>query len=361
MCLCYGIFGNSGTIAEITGNTASVEFNRPPQYKNIKSAVMGDASTIYCVERADKYGWTLDVNKGDNARYIYIDFEDEFLSEINDGTAVDIEVEYFDADNAMFTLSYDAQEDASRDAEIIYLGISNTWKTHTFSLNDAYFGGRLNGHDLRIGIHSDDMGKAKQSVIISKVTVTKYQAKNPVSIKTTSEETGNIFGNGEKIKFKNTYKSFRDEDTELLAEYRAVKKNGDVVWSKNDTITVKARETLEVTIELEITEYELYYLETVIQNDSLNINTENKVPFSFVNTDPNGIKNERFGTNVHHLFGRDPYKENKAILKANISSIREGVYWEHFEDLQGVYSFEGDVEERIFDAARKAGLKSAYQ
>ncbi len=81
-----------------------------------------------------------------------------FYFEVSDGFAFDgnrpekaITVEYWDAGSGTLTLQYDSSGSAYRDGGTVALTGTNTWKSHTFRVSDAYFGNRQNqGADFRI-------------------------------------------------------------------------------------------------------------------------------------------------------------------------------------------------------------------
>jgi len=112
------------------------------------------------------------VFNGTPGRYIYFDVDDDFL--FAQETHLRVTVEYFDTSDFSFSLNYDST-DASADVERAYkpasldvwLTNSGQWKTATFDLPDAYFGGGQHfGTDFRISCGDNDL-------YINTVTVTK--------------------------------------------------------------------------------------------------------------------------------------------------------------------------------------------
>jgi hypothetical protein len=78
------------------------------------------------VTRDGKKGWECPANIGSMSMNI----SDKFLSDIDDGTEVDIEIEYYDQNKVNFYMVYDGEEDTETYESIIYVGNSNTWKKH---------------------------------------------------------------------------------------------------------------------------------------------------------------------------------------------------------------------------------------
>ncbi|MEM7048354.1 MAG: hypothetical protein AAF604_01790 [Acidobacteriota bacterium] len=83
-------------------------------------------------------------------RYMYFRVDDSFALRGSRPT-VDIEVTYFDNATGIIFLQYDGSGGAYSNGGIVSMTGTNTWKTHTFTVNDAYFGNRQNrGSDFRV-------------------------------------------------------------------------------------------------------------------------------------------------------------------------------------------------------------------
>jgi hypothetical protein len=112
------------------------------------------------------------VTNGSQSRYIYFQADHAFLEARR--AQVVITVEYFDqgtGSEAWFNINYDSPgsdiESYYRNTRYIWLTNSGQWKTASFDLPDAYFGGRQNdGADFRISTSDRDL-------FVNTVTVTK--------------------------------------------------------------------------------------------------------------------------------------------------------------------------------------------
>jgi len=112
------------------------------------------------------------VANGTRGRFVYFAVDSAFLEARR--AQVVITVEYFDqgtGSEAWFNISYDSPgsdvESYYRNTRNIWLTNSGQWKTASFDLPDAYFGGRQNdGADFRISTSDRDL-------FINTVTVTK--------------------------------------------------------------------------------------------------------------------------------------------------------------------------------------------
>lgn len=95
-------------------------------------------------------------------RYLYLWVHNDFIFARE--TAVTVEVDYLDAGNGRFGLEHDSSdtdwpfEGAYKPSPPIWLSDSGEWRTATFTLPDAYFGGRQNGRaDLRLFSDNSDL------------------------------------------------------------------------------------------------------------------------------------------------------------------------------------------------------------
>ena len=82
--------------------------------------------------------------------FFYFTVSDSFAFRGNNPD-VDITVRYYDTGTGSLELQYDAAESPYKSGGSVALTATNTWKTHTFQVTDAYFGNRQNsGADFRI-------------------------------------------------------------------------------------------------------------------------------------------------------------------------------------------------------------------
>ncbi|RAU92161.1 sugar-binding protein [Paenibacillus sp. YN15] len=114
------------------------------------SAWAGDSPGSTTETVAGKSG--LKTNPAVGASYIYFNVDNNFI--YGGGNTVNITIEYFDnveSANSTFGFSYDSMTSAwDYNVPKTLLTGSNTWKTVTYTLNDANFANRENGADFRI-------------------------------------------------------------------------------------------------------------------------------------------------------------------------------------------------------------------
>jgi formylglycine-generating enzyme required for sulfatase activity len=93
---------------------------------------------------------------GSRGRYIYFYVDNDFL--FSQQARIRITVEYYDQGDFDFALHYDSMEDCFKAIDPILLENSGQWKTATFDLPDARFGGcQHNQFDFRIGAPDRDL------------------------------------------------------------------------------------------------------------------------------------------------------------------------------------------------------------
>ncbi len=121
------------------------------------SRTLGDRGTIYADHSTDPPSY-----------YIYFDVNDQFHhAESGD---LWVTVEYFDgASGNGWTLQYDGVNSPYTVSPAVQLEGTGQWKTHTFHLQDAYFGGRQNqGADFRLADGSLQYANSYGRIWISK-------------------------------------------------------------------------------------------------------------------------------------------------------------------------------------------------
>lgn len=338
------------------------------------SAVFGESSTFkglnayFGTDGRDPYiskdpaGWVLRFRSGDF--YIHIDVDDNILYGL-EGEAVEIEVDYYDKGNGVFTITYDGYEKNETDAEFVDLTNTGEWKTHTFFIQDALFTNRLNGDsDFRIAVSSKFLKSANSSdgrdnIIFGAVRVKKAEVKTPVHMNISSEALGNIFFEGEKARMTVDYTNKCDEEYKLSALVQAVDINNVVHWENNEELTFAPKEKKSVTYEFDIDKFNLYWLRVTLTDDEESVFCINDAEFYYVTTNHGTRLNYDVGTTSHaetYLKCGDYTKVLPLIQKAGYGRDRLPINW------ISVYSGSGDyaVPQYFIDVmelTQKLGLK----
>ena len=334
--LSISIFINTFvSVSSAENNIAFADLGSQDKYTGIANVKMENDAVVNVVERGNSRGWLLSAN----AKAMYLDFADDFLSNLDDGTEVSVDIEYFDQDDGHFVLLYDGLNSERELSDLVIVENTNRWKTCSFTIDDGYFGGRLDGHDMKISIKEAETDNITSAdVVIGKITVHKYPQKNPVRAVITTEEPGNVFGNNDELKIKVAYHNFSNELMRPCVLLEVVKSNGDVLWSKSDNIEIGAKSDVEKEYEMELSEYSVYDFKITITGE--NFHSQTARTFSFINSDPDGIQNSDFQYNVHYAWEGYSKELPEILLKGNVGGVREHIMWSEYEKPKGVFTLD---------------------
>ena len=338
---------------------ASATFGSKLILNGISDARMGTSTEITVSNQGSRDGWLLDSSKGTESSFIGINLERSIVSGNEDGSQYEVEVDYFDVDNLVFGLVYDAIDNSAKETDLVYYGKKKEWKTHTFVLDDACFSDRLDGFDFKIAIRTKRISKPYGSVTIGAVRVRKYTAKNPVQIiSAVSNELGNIFANGEEKSFKISFKSYSNRHENVTVTYKAIDEYSSVKWQESESLILQPKSEVETAIEIDVKSYSLYNL--VIEVLGEDFSYKKSVPFSFVNSTEDGSRNDRFGFNVHFQWaGYNARDGVEVIKKANVGFVRNTPEWHRFDPIdtpKGGLIFP-EYFSNIVDVYKQSGLK----
>lgn len=285
-------------------------------------------------------GWLLDPSKGATNRYIYVDVDDNFLYDLTE-EAVEITVDYFDEGTGTFLIEYDARDRVDRHTEIVDLTDTRRWKSYTFFIQDACFLNRLEKADFRIGVYSKNMGNSRGAVLIGGVSVQPAETKSPVHIKLTTPNTGNIFFEGDSIRFSVSLTNKTETDYKLFAQYQAVDGEKNVMWSNKEELLLSggAEETRELTFDAD--KFGLHWLRVELFDEAGEVYCIRDAEFSYVTSNRGKRLNQQAGTSTHTLNDLKKYGDDKQLSylmqQAGYGYTRDEWLWNWFE--QEVDSF----------------------
>jgi len=143
----------------------SVVLADPPVQRGIAFTTRNAVTANTPVTVAGRQGWRTErVDGKENLRYVYFRVAyDEFC---NDGApACEISLDYLDEGDVSVRLVYDSSDPAVRvvphapgawkPAGTVEFGHTGQWQTASFTVTDARFAQRCNGHDLRVEVQGD--------------------------------------------------------------------------------------------------------------------------------------------------------------------------------------------------------------
>ena len=381
--------GDGGS--DMPENTAYYDFSSSGG-QHLVTAAMGDGSSPNIVTRGGREGWEIsNANDTTESATINCGVDRAFAYGVSDGSTFEIEIDYYDADRAVFSLVYSAQDRSDRFAGSVMtdgVGTKDTvndigqWKTAVFRLQDAKFDDSLDSADFKIsanilnsnhGISSstpngygsyyssyypDTYGRVStlDPIVIGAVRIKKLDTKNPFDIKVTTDSTSNTLFDEESAKFNYNMQNKTAQDFSLNAEYTVTDQDGREVLTKTDTVSIAANETKEFSVDLGQVPYGLFTLTSSFTADGV----ENQTKTEFSHSREAKVLNERVGTNVH-FEGSDSYKndENKImelVKKAGIASVRDSMRWADIETVKGKYEIP-EMTRRGMDLAEELGIE----
>jgi len=306
-------------------------------------------------------GIRLGINNASGTPVVYpwinFDISRKYLRWLTDGTGVDITVEYYDEDNRLypgdtgydylkdytgendhrngwFHLTYDSRTAGVTPTEDVLTSGTNTWKTHTFHLYDAYFSNRNEGtSDFSLRLRSEFYDRSTSGIVLKSIKVEKSGKIFPLDITENITKTGNIYTLGAKPVISLAVKNILT--TAVYADYVCTITNshGEVVKTieGNKSFTAGAN-TLNIATGL--TACDTYDAKIVFTNDS-NLYGEFKTNFSIsVASDTN----DSYGICTHYrMEGRDPEKSLPLAKQLGVSVSRGGIGWDGIETVKGDY------------------------
>lgn len=264
---------------------------------------------------------------------IVLDIDKSFARRVTDGSGFDVTVEYFDSGKGNFRICYDAVDNSAAETEIVELGDTNQWKTHTFHLYDAYFGNRLSNGDLALKLYTSTMRQSSDDVVFRKIKIEKTGKRFPYTIKESVKRTGNFYYKGETPEIALSIKNAGEAAT--LNYSIKSGRNGETAVEKTGIITLTAGDN-SVIIPTGVTACAAYDANIVFFNDG-DIYGEYNTSFS---VSVNAAANPKFGFNAHftHNGGktaetfdyRNPTTTIPNAQAEGASMVRDCFYWSQY-------------------------------
>lgn len=352
-CIPCGLKPLKPQTAHAAANIAYADFENNDETKNltVTKSNNGITKTEVCGHKTYQLDRTKDRKTFGK---INIDINDDFFCGNSDGTEFAVTVDYVDYGDGHFNIHYNGKNGESY-TETVFAGSTGKIKSHTFTLTDAEFKNGLDGSDLAVTFPYSGSNRSVSVAYISAVRIEKRTAKNPVTAVLTGTEAGHIFNYAHTPEFENVLTNNSDEQKTVKISYSAKYHGGGVLWTGSDSVTLAPREVKTLTVKPNITKYGLYDLNAEFDSSDYTAETQ----FSYVNTSPDGAKNERmmFCTHAYAINGPESSLITVDILeKANAAGARGDLYWHQVEKKDGVYDYETSYGP-IIEALKERGMK----
>ncbi len=331
---------------------------------------MGSGEPVL-VDRDGRTGWQISDEAGEEAAAsIYIELSDSFAGDAEDGNTFEVEIDYYDEGSALFNFlynSWDMDRYFAGRAMTESLGANGTaadikqWRTATFRVQDGNFKGKRDYPDMIISAgylnrnridentinefgrtygegYLTNWGKSttRDPIVIGAVRVKKLDTKNPLSVTASYDFEAYTIFNDEAAKINYSVENISDEPYDLNAKYEILY-GGEVIKTKDDTLSVGAGETKELSVDMgSVDKYgELVFRATFSGNGIENVT---EMPLCHAREPKEA--NERLGTNVHfegsQAYPQDFDGEYELIKRAGYSSTRNTIRWYRTQTSPGV-------------------------
>lgn len=348
ICAVTGYASADYALAEFAGIT--------PELTNIDNVIPG-RDNLFAEETKDGIPcvrmYTKDAEGNPvNGSWLAFDINRDYMVRMKDGTGVDITVEYFDEGDGTFCIVYDARNERKKPSEKVLLNGTNTWKTHTFHLYDAYFGNRCESKDFLLTLYDSSIDFSTSDLIFKSVKVEKSGKILPLDLTENFTHTGNLYTKGEIPVISVSVENILESEVEANYICTITNSEGENVRTINDTMTFyPGANTLEINTGL--SKCDTYDVEFIFSDES-DLYGEFRTNFAIsVASEPNCD----YATNTHYrITARDPQKSIPLVKNSGSSMIRDGMPWENCVDENGIFTMP-DAYKAYIDEAIANGLE----
>lgn len=344
-----GVYAESKTAAvptELAKNTVAYAVFDDETITSGMRVAVGDVDEKNIVIQNGKKGLVLDPGLAEKNRYLYVDVDDDIMYALDDGTAFDVEIEYFDAEQGTLTMKYpyyyswnsnmksvadpdSAGRVVSKETDILDFADTQVWRTYSWYLPDAAMKNTLNGYDFSIGIYGAKTQYSKGKAIIRSIKINKRELCDRITVDVSSESMGNIFFTGEDMvltcSFDNSKYPFyvkRDGKYALNAKYSLIDSKGKIVSEQTDTFDIKPFEKVERTVMFKPEKYDCYKLKVEAVNEEYKTFGTKEVECSYVRSTKGKIKNPRAGISISNEITQYSDRAAELIENAGFSYAR---------------------------------------
>lgn len=332
---------------------ALVEYSgTTPALTNITSATPASASVLKAVEADGVPAVKLCKNDNVNLSKILVNIRNRYMCELKNGEGVDITVKYFDEGNGSFVIAYDSRTDSAKETEILWLGNTGEWKTHTFHLYDAYFTNRYLNADFALSLYSGRTGMSESDLILKSIDVRPTGKSFPIDL-SESGTAGNMFEKGDIPEIRLSANNITADA--VTAGYRADVTNsyGETCETVSGSVTLDAGMN-EIVIPMKDTACGVYDAKITFYDDA-GLYGEYHTNYSI--SVSSSVVNEDMGMNTHYrMDGRNPDISLPMIKRLGAAWIRDEFTWRMCETEKGVVKVP-EVLMNYVDSANKNGIK----
>lgn len=318
--LCTGVVAKETEISNADETQVYAILGEKTSCENVR-VWMGDTNEPVSTIKDGKNTWVMDPGLTTKNRYLYVDVDDGLIYDKRDGGNIEVEVEYFDSENSSVVLEYPKYNEINTsythpmwnktrdtyqlcETPIFDFSGSQTWKKATWVLERAQMDNSLNGADFRISIQSSAMGYSVNPVYISSIKVKDLGTKSVADIDITSDNLGNIFFTGEKMKFSCSFDdklniaSSENRKYDLAVTYTLTDSKNNIVSQKTENVPMELNTKKVTEVEFDVDKYDLYNIEVTAECKEKNIWQSVRKMCSYARTEYGEVRNERSGISL---------------------------------------------------------------
>lgn len=358
--LCFLVIAANMLVVPITsaaiGDKAVVDFSGgSPETTNVSSVMLTEGGNDY-VDRDGRGGIRMLPKKG--GEFIRLNLDDKVFQKEPKGKPTLVTIDYFDEGTGYFTLRYDSVSNnvlgiMEDHADIVRMTDSKTWKTHTFYMEDAAYGGTWQWTDINVALFST-VGESlsNDNIIIGRIEVEKCFPRNPITRNLTSAHTGNIFGGDEEKKIAWDFENITELELEMKIEWAVYDEYGNRLQTESyeKTFAPEEKSTYEWSPKAE--DYGIYKVSEITtvnyeeNGEQKTVVSSNVYDFSIINKFTEGEeKNDKIVACTHIVqLTCDKYKTTEIASQAGFSRLRDELRWSAVEETKGTYDFSGDKD-----------------
>ena len=295
--------------------------------------------------RGGRDGWFLDPAVGNSNRYICMDVDDSILSNLKDGTNLELVITYYDDSDGTIAVEYPAYQnnntavnankwDAKTNASVVReervdMHSTKMWKESILIMEKPTMRNELNSADFHIGIYTDKMGFLQYgTVLVSKIEVREAGTSSRFGMQVSSSHYGNIFFTGDAMDFTVTINNsvypelaYADGEYETELIWSLYDRYGGIYRQKKSSAVIKPYEETKQTISFDdIDKYGVYIIKVEAINSTKKIYSSVYGRCSYVITTNGKIRNPHGGINVP-LLGDKEEEVADYLYKAGFTHI----------------------------------------
>ncbi|MBS7297864.1 MAG: hypothetical protein KIG65_02145 [Eubacteriales bacterium] len=281
----------------------------------------------------------------------------------NSNSKVAVSVEYYDSDDASFSVLYSTEEiDNYNTMGTVVTEGTNTWKTKTFYVDDY-----TTKSSIRIVTPGWQIGSlAKGALYIGNIFVEEDKTEHPVEITPSNGVRGLIYDYGSSDSMMLNYDNLSGNDYVSVQTKYTIKNNEGTVVNAGEvnSFAINNGESIQKNINTGVAACGTYSIsfdvKTIDSNGVYGLYTDS-AEFSVVRTVDSGSGRHPLVGVTADLRGyqQDNLPAVKGISKIGISNFKAASYWDEVEKTEGVYTY-NDLTMSCDSYLKQEGVDTIY-